>query len=153
MKKIRDMKISNTVSDNTTSYLGSVLVDSDHSFEGVVYDEDKKNRFFVFGSLFEQDGIEVVRCSKYDMELPRVYRAVRKNNLYDGYSVIKTADLEADSGKSRIYVVNPEKYREIGMTEQSNLEVTIRQLKKGLGEDSTKVYQEMFSTQEKILKK
>ena len=143
MKLIRDIICAKTNYDEmynlNDAYIGKVMVE-DGIFEGIVIDPSTHNEIFIFGTIEENEFIELMVAENEEDTIPREYKAVYNGKNYRGDYLAKTAYYEFPLGECQVSVLDPYYYRSTNSGEFVTMENHISHHKDKLNKDTKELY-------------
>ena len=150
MKQIRDILCYQTgygeMYSTEDASIGRIVIQEDHSFEGFIEDYGFSTRYFVFGKINPEEGMELVKCRMYDKEIPKLYRGKQEGNRFYGDYLAKSSFAEVELGECKVTVLNPDSYREVGEIEIETLEQETKRFHDSLGQESSQIYAQMMNS-------
>lgn len=130
-------------------FIGRVLKDGT-SFEGIVTEQSKKENWFVFGTIYNEN-VNLLICSKNDDHDPKQLTLNKKEEgKYSGkYYLAKNKSMEI-VGTSKMLVADPLDYRDSSYEENKLLDKRTASIKKySLGNLSQKLYTQYQNEQKR----
>lgn len=127
MKKIKDIRTNVTsygesyILDNQIT--GRILVDDNHSFEGLLFIECEPH--LVFGNINEEKMEMLLKSDSGD----KLYKVEKDGDTYYGDCFIKENNFEYPIGECIVNVMNAEEYRSLYPGEEKILEERIQKVK------------------------
>ena len=155
MNKIRDILCFSTPYEEMyrieDGLAGTIIYRDEELFEGILTDQEYNDIYYIFGKKTNNE-IDIIRSSKGDIELPKLYHGKKENKKYYGDIYVKNRFVEIPIGECQVSILNPETCREINANEEKQLEKRISILKNNLGEETIYLVEEMFKKEKENTK-
>ena len=156
MKQIRDIICAKTNYDEmynlNDSYIGKIIVENG-LFEGLVLDPVSQNEIFIFGTIEEDDFIELMVAETEKDTIPREYKAAYNGKNYRGEYLAKTAYYDFPLGECQVSVLDPYYYRTTDSGEIVAIETHIGHHQDKLNEDTKELYRNIIAKKKEKNKK
>ena len=155
MKKIMDVygyyANAEDMFEKEDSFYGSVLVDQDNTFEGVVQEYCGEEYSLVFGKV-SKDKIDFVKVQRNDARVAHRLEAERENDKYYGYYSAKSIYIEIPIGECKVSTLPADKTREETEFERNLLQARIQVMSSDLGPLGQELYQDFINRKNQNVK-
>ena len=156
MKNIKDIIIYNSESDTTNqnTYRGRIIIDN-NICEGFVRNSETQEEKVVFGTIVDEEFIELVISEQDEEKLPIAYKTVLKEQQtfkssvighnypiaeYNGILLYKTAYYEYEIGDCKLKTVDPYFYCSVEQEDYDYIEKRILANENFMNSDSKELY-------------
>ena len=154
MKSIKDIIVYNPITDKNSTYRGRIIIDG-RIFEGFVRGSENQEEKIIFGTIDDNEFMELVLSETDEEVLPLAYKtvlseeqpfksSVRGHNYpiaeYNGTLLYKTAYYEYEIGDCRLKTVDPFFYCSVEQEDYDYIEKRILANEKFMNSDTKELY-------------